>query len=260
MTTTMADTSPVRSDLRINTSYLTHTLLIGLRNPAFLMFTVALPLTYYLLFSSMYSSSSVNAVSFNDVYTVNMATFGSINAALAGGTRIEAELTSGWLRQVRLTPLSSLGFLLTRTITALLFELPPILVLYVVGASRSTSGTPIWSWVGSGATVWLGSIPFILIGLLIGLFLKNEAAMPASVAVMTLMALVGGLWIPLQVFPGWVRDASHLVPSAWMARYGQDILSGAASSAGGVLVYVVWISAVGGLVAFLLGRSLSSRR
>lgn len=74
------------------------------------MFTIAMPLMYYLIFSSLHAAGAINGVNFSDADMISMAAFGSINAALAGGTRIEAELTAGWLRQIRLTPLGSSAY------------------------------------------------------------------------------------------------------------------------------------------------------
>ena len=35
------------------------------------------------------------------------------------------------------------------------------------------------------------------------------------------MAVLGGLWIPLQIFPAWVANVAQVVPSYWLNRIGQ---------------------------------------
>jgi ABC-2 type transport system permease protein len=64
-------------------------------------------------------------------------------------------------------------------------------------------------------------------------------------------SLLGGLWVPLQIFPAWVSDVARVVPSYWLNRIGQmgahlsgDVLTPA-------LVLAAWTVVLG---AFIIWR------
>jgi ABC-2 type transport system permease protein len=64
------------------------------------------------------------------------------------------------------------------------------------------------------------------------------------------MAVLGGLWVPLQIFPAWVANVAQIVPSYWLNRIGQmgarqngDILAPALVLLGWTVVlgaFIVW--------------------
>lgn len=249
-----------QSNPRIALNYWMSLIQIGLRSPAYLAFTIGMPLVYYLIFQTTHSQSQVDGVTYTAVNMVNMASFGAINAALSGGTQIEMELTSGWFRQIRLTPLSTTGFTATRALAALTFVFPAILVLYVFGASSGVVIESPLRWIASGASILLGSIPFILLGLAIGLLLKHDATMPAAVATMTLMALFGGLWLPISILPQPIPTLAPFLPSYWMALYARWTLVGAPLNPMGFIILGLWIIGAGAVSTVILGRVLSARR
>ena len=86
----------------------------------------------------------------------------------------------------------------------------------VLGAKLSLLG---WSMATLG--LWAGVIPFALIAVLIGQFAKPSYAQPLFMVVFLGMAILGGLWIPLQIMPDWVSTVAQVVPSYWLNRMGQ---------------------------------------
>lgn len=260
MTMSVAAVQSGRSDFTIARNYFTSLILNGLRSPAYLAFTIGMPLVYYLIFDQMHSQAKVDGVTFAAVNMVNMAAFGAINAALSGGTRIEMELASGWFRQLRLTPLSAVAFTVTRALAALTFVVPAILVLYGVGGGSGQFTASPGRWAASALAIVLGSVPFVLLGLAIGLLVKHEATMPAAVAAMTLMALFGGLWFPISMLPSAIAAIAPFLPSYWMALYARWFLLGSHVSWSGIAVLVTWIVVCGAVCTAVLSRTLTTRR
>ena len=68
------------------------------------------------------------------------------------------------------------------------------------------------------------------------------------------MAVLGGLWIPLQIFPAWVANVAQAVPSYWLNRVGQlgALQSGDALTP--ALVLVAWSLALGALIVWRYRR------
>jgi ABC-2 type transport system permease protein len=84
--------------------------------------------------------------------------------------------------------------------------------------------------VGLVAVLWAGSVAFVALGLLIGLVLEERAAGAATGIVGVVLAALGGLWVPVDVFPSSMRALAHAMPSYWYAALGRAVAAGTAPS------------------------------
>ncbi|GAA1441157.1 ABC transporter permease [Leifsonia poae] len=225
-----------------------------IKNARAMIFTLAVPLVMLFAFGGTFGGNgqfdSVTKLPWIVVTTIQVAGYGGMMAALSQAFNIVTERSIGWNRQLRITPLSGTGYLLSKLITAMLMGLVSILVIFSVSGILYHSDLPFMNWLMAGLGLWCGVIPFALIGILIGQFAKPEYAQPLFMAVFMGMAVLGGLWIPLQIFPAWVADVAQVVPSYWLNRIGQmgahvsgDILTPAVVLLGWTLVlglFIVW--------------------
>ena len=67
------------------------------------------------------------------------------------------------------------------------------------------------------------------------------------------LAALGGLFAPVEVFPDSLRTLAHAMPSYWYAQLGRDVVSGAGPSGAGVLV-LAGFTAVFGVLAVAVAR------
>lgn len=70
------------------------------------------------------------------------------------------------------------------------------------------------------ATILAVALPFLLIGMSIGYSLSAKAALPVVQVVLFPMSFAGGLFLPAEMFPGWLNVFSQWLPS----RAGRDLL------------------------------------
>jgi ABC-2 type transport system permease protein len=82
-----------------------------LRNGRFLVFLIAMPAVFFLLFGSRDGGGiHERGLSWPTFYLVSMIAYAAIGAAMwAGGPALALERASGWIRQLRTTPLSDRG-------------------------------------------------------------------------------------------------------------------------------------------------------
>src|ERR1035437_2499934 len=79
------------------------------RNKRYMIFTVALPVMFYLIFGKQKAQGY--QVSFAAFYMVGMASFGAFSGALNNNAmRISQERKDGWVRQLRLTALPASAY------------------------------------------------------------------------------------------------------------------------------------------------------
>jgi ABC-2 type transport system permease protein len=238
--------------------YLALEVLRQLKNVRNLVFTFALPVVMLLIFGGAYGGSGrvddTTHLPWLVVTTVQMAGYGAMMSALGQAFTIVNERALGWNRQLRITPLSGAGYLVTKIAAALAVAAISIVLVFAVSMVALHATLPVGGWVLAGVSLWLGIVPFALIAILIGQFAKPEFAQPLFMAVFFGMAILGGLWVPLQIMPAWVSNVAQIVPSYWLNKLGQMGAAGSGDAMTPMIVLVVWSLALGALIVWRYRR------
>jgi ABC-2 type transport system permease protein len=216
------------------------------RNRQFLFFTVLLPALFTVFFTKIFGGQAGNAADYQDVaasFMVSMMAYGAIGAALGATIRISFDRASGWLRQLRVTPVPQTQIVGVDVAVGTLLTLPSLLVVALVGRFVNGVHLSLGTWLGLVGVLWFGSVAFVALGLLLGLSLDEKAAGGAMGLVSVVLATLGGLWVPVEVFPGSMQVLARFLPSYWYAQLGRDVAAGSAPE----------LEAVFALVAFTAG-------
>ncbi len=226
-----------------------------IKNARAMIFTLAVPLVMLVAFGGTFGGAgqvdAVTTLPWIVVTTIQVAGYGGMMAALSQAFNIVTERSIGWNRQLRITPLSGTGYLMSKVIAAMLMGLVSILVIFGVSMALYHPSLPAMNWMTAGLGLWFGVLPFALLGILIGQFAKPDYAQPLFMAVFMGMAVLGGLWIPLQIFPAWVANVAQVVPSYWLNRIGQ---MGAHQSGDILTPGLVLLGWIVGLAALIIWR------
>ena len=240
--------------------YASQSILIQLRDWAFLGFVIVMPTTIYLFFSSMYGDegggSGINVAA---VMMVTMATYGGLGAAMNAGSQIQSERSSGWFRQLMLTSLAPGQFVLAKILTAIAVLIPAIGTVFLAGAARGVrldAGT----WAASLGLIVTALLPMIVFGLVIALWFKPQTATAVTTLAMLALAMLGGLWVPLQLMPEVMQTIGKLLPSYWASQIGAWPLVGGDFPWQGVIVLVVWLAVLVGVGALGYRRAIRTSR
>ncbi|NLE96820.1 MAG: ABC transporter permease [Propionibacterium sp.] len=219
-------------------SYLGSTLRLSLTDGGFIGFIIAMPTAMYLFFSTLYGDE-IGGAEIQRHIMVMMATYGAMGSALAAGNAIQNERATGWFRQLMLTALSPTQFFFTRLLAALLLILPPIVVVLGVGAIDGVR-LPLATWASVVGVALVVLIPFVVMGLVVGLWLKPQAANAATTFLMLALAMLGGMWVPLDQMPQVLQDIGILLPSYWAGQFALTPITGDPVAARGVITLVAW--------------------
>lgn len=232
----------------------------AVRNGRYLIFTVVLPTVMLLLFVNLYGGKGETFPNGLPVVTslmMNMALFGVMSGPLATGARIAVERGSGWQRQLRLTPLSSTGYVLTKGALGMLVALPAVLLVSLVGGVVEGVRLEPGQWAAVLLTLWLAAVPFVLIGIVIGLLASPDGMQAITAASSMLFGLLGGIWIPADVAPGWLRTVMEVLPTYWVKQLAQAPLVPGTEVGRALLVVGAWVLVLGFVAArrFRAGRA-----
>ncbi|MEV5078009.1 ABC transporter permease, partial [Streptomyces sp. NPDC056159] len=102
-----------------------------------------------------------------------------------------------------------------------------------------------WQWAATALLLWLGSVPFTLLGLGNGYGLTAQTTGVVNMVCNLGLAVLGGLWFPVELFPHWLRALSGYTPTHGIAELGVSVAEGHAPAAGAILVLAGWMSLFG---------------
>lgn len=229
-----------------------------LRNVRAMVFTFAIPVVMLLVFGSAFGGQTdpTTHLQYLVVTTLQMASYGAMMAALSQAFAIVNERSIGWNRQLRVTPLSGWGFMVSKLIAAMAFSAVSIVITVLVATVGLHASLDPGHWVAAGFGIWCGVVPFALIAILIGQFAKPSFAQPLFMVVFMGLAILGGLWVPLSVMPAWMGSVAHLLPSYWLNRIGQmgAGASGTSGMAEPAMVLAAWAVVLAAVIVWRYRR------
>ncbi len=230
-----------------------------LRNKRVLVFAIAMPPVFYLIFGLTQSYSTdfpddwPGAGNVTMYVMISMAVYGAMLATTSGGAMVAVEREAGWSRQLRLTPLRPVAYIVTKTLVAMTLGLASVVVVFVLGACTGAQATgPVW--ITAPVIAWLGSLVFAAFGLFMGYLLPAENVMQILGPGLAFLSFAGGLFVPID---GGVFGAiAKIMPTYGLAKLARLPLTGddGASIALAVLNLAVWAA------VFICGAAYLFRR
>lgn len=226
----------------MNTTYARYEVLRLVRNGRFSVFSLVFPLVLFLTIAGANRHETLPVgeyrLSFPLYFMVSMAGYGAMIAAVGGGGRIATERSSGWNRQLRLTPLRLGTYLGVKVLTAYALGLVSILLLYVAGAALGVS-VPAGRWVAMTLLLLVGIAPFVALGILVGHLLTPDSMGPAMGGGTAFFAFLGGQWYPAPD-SGVLHYLGEAVPSYWLTQASHVGIGGDAWGVLGWTVVAAW--------------------
>ncbi|WP_238012384.1 ABC transporter permease [Dactylosporangium sp. AC04546] len=229
-----------------------------IRMPGLLIFAVLMPLLSYLLFTNLTTLTGQDQATAATYAMVSMAAYGAIGALLNYASGLVLDRSIGWLRQLRLTPLPPVKVVLGKGVTALATALVPVLAL--CGAAVAINGVSLrpGQWLALVPLLWLGSFPFALLGIGLGCLATAQTVQPLNLLVYLGLSIAGGLWLPLDIMPGWLAAVGRWLPTHAYADMAWRVAFGGAPTATDVLTLAAWLVPFTALAVFGYRRSTRS--
>ncbi|MGW7490461.1 ABC transporter permease [Streptomyces sp. NPDC054786] len=226
-----------------------------LRDRGFVIFGIGMPVLMYVLMTNIGAGPGGAGMEWKTASMVGMAAYGALGAAIGTGTGVAEDKQLGWLRQLRITPLSPIRVVVGRGLTGSVTVLPAIVSVLLVGALVNDVRMPAWQWAALAGLLWIGTAPFTLLGLGNGYRLSAQSTGVVNTGCMLLLSIIGGLWFPAELFPGWLRSLSAWTPGNRFAELGQSVTQGGAPGLGTVAVLAAWLALFGGYAVYAYRRA-----
>jgi len=181
-----------------------------IRAPEFIIPTLAFPVAFYFIFGVILAGTSNNASYLLATYGI----FAVMGPAIFGfGVSTATERDKGWLTLKRAAPAPAINYITAKVIATIIFGALSLIGLYLVGGFLGGVELPRKVWGLLLLTHILATLPFILIGLSLGFLLNGNAAIAFANIIFMGLAVLGGLWIPIFVFPEIMQTMATFLPS-----------------------------------------------
>src|SRR5215831_1212290 len=217
-----------------------------LRNVRFLVMLIAFPVLLYLIYARQHGMSQGLTVA--TLLLVSMAVYSGMGSAMfASGPQLARERRSGWMRQLRISPISTPGWFAAKLAQAILLIIPGLAVLIALALTYGH----VHLAAGRLAVLVLGAIPFCALGLVIGLMFDSQTAQVAQMITLLVLAFLGGIFIQWSSLPHGMQLIGKALPSYHLAQLGWNAAAGHALGLTNIAVLAAWTA---GLAAVALWR------
>ena len=191
------------------------------RNRRTVIISIVSPVVFFLLFglNRAYDSERYGHGNVAAFVMISLALYGAVLATTFGGAMVSIERAQGWSRQLRLTPLTPVAYIVIKILTALVLGLCSVTAVYIAGILTHKPSMPVGLWIATGFSVWIGSLLFAAFGLFLGYLLPAENVLQLIGVILALLSFAGGLFIPISQFAHGVQDIAK-----WTPLYGLNQL------------------------------------
>jgi ABC-2 type transport system permease protein len=208
------------SDITLGVRWLRARLMLTLRNPRAVVFTLAFPLLLIVLFSGLNGNATVSAmggdgkVKFAQFYTPSIAMFSLVAACYTSLVLgIATARDQGLFKRVRGTPLPMGVYLSSWLAAAAAVGIAAIVILFAVAVPAFDVQIFANTLPAAIVTLLLGAACLCALGVAVASLVRNaDQAMPVAQLTFLPISFISGIWFPLDGAPEWLLKIAHFFP------------------------------------------------
>lgn len=198
-----------------------------LRNPYFVIWSLLMPILFYFLFTKIINTGVDNPQEWQAHYLMSMTSFSVMGSAIMTlGIRLVQERTQGWSLFMRITPISDTAYFFSKMVAQTLVHVFSITLIFVAGALINGVSLSVMEWLMSGMWILIGSFPFLALGTLVGTMRKVDTASGVSNIIYMVLAISGGMWMPIEIMPEFIQAIAKWLPSYNFGNGAWEIVKG----------------------------------
>ncbi|WP_164682410.1 ABC transporter permease [Streptococcus hyointestinalis] len=187
--------------------------LLTKRNLISFVTAIILPSCFFLFFSQGVGTTPAEQTILRD-YLMTMTAFASLSLVFftLPFSLVEDRKTNR-LRLLKHTPVPMPLYYLAKVLRIVLFYLVAIVVSFSVGHFVRGVDLPTSEWLMSAVLLMFAMLCFLPFGLLLSTIKSSEALSTAGNLLYIGLAMLGGMWMPLSMFPDWLQAISKCTPT-----------------------------------------------
>jgi ABC-2 type transport system permease protein len=229
-------------------------ILVALRTPRTIIFTIAFPVVLLVLFNSIFNAGGQETTTLPSDAKIGAEAYFTAGiiayaAALSTFTTLAVSLTTqrehGQLKRYRGTPMPPWTFIAGQIARAEAQALAMAAILLAIGAIAYGIPVPAATFPAFLLYLLLGTATLCALGIALSAFTPTpDAASTIAPFSVVILSFVSGVWIPVDQLPSWLETVGKLFPLYHLALGLQTTLApgagGSGLEAGNVVALVIW--------------------
>jgi ABC-2 type transport system permease protein len=248
--TTGARAVAMRGPAALTLHQFRYDLLAFLRNGQARFFTLALPVSFLLIFATVFRDKTVpvpgGLIHTSVYYVPGIIALGIIQAAVSNlAIAVTAQRESGILKRRRATPVTPGVLIVSRVLTAATVSLVMTGVLAAIGVLVYGASVPASHVAALVVTVLAGAACFAAIGFALATLIRGaDSAQPTIAAITLPLYFISGIFLATTLLPHWLLNVAGVFPvrpfqQALLAAYN-PFSSGAGFAGRDLLIMAAW--------------------
>lgn len=181
--------------------------------PIFIM-DIGLPVMFFLLISASMGTNTPTNQQIIQEYLFKMTAFSMSSFALFSfPVMLKEDRSNHYLLYIEHSPLKIGQYYLAKFIRILIYFLLSIVVTFLVGIFLRGVHFSLASVLLSGGFLLLSSLVYLAFGGLIAQISDNQKMSMVSNITFLGLAIIGGAWWPIEVFPKWLQTIAKITPT-----------------------------------------------
>ncbi|MGG1679379.1 ABC transporter permease [Neobacillus sp. NRS-1170] len=213
-----------------------------LRNRYFVFWSLVMPILFYYIFTNVVNTNAPDQAEWQAHYLMSMTVFSVMGSSMMTlGIRMVQERSQGLSTFIRITPLSDSVYFAAQMVGQSVIHAFSITIIFIAGALINDVSLTAAEWILSGVWILLGSLPFLAIGTLVGMMKKVEIAAGVSNVIYMVLAISGGLWMPLEIMPKMMQAIGKWLPSYNFGNGAWEIVRGNMPDWKNILILIAYL-------------------
>ena len=133
-----------------------------------------------------------------------------------------------------------------------------ILVVFSVGHFVRGVDMSLGNWIGAALLLIVGSVAFVALGLTLTLLPSSQLMSVVGNLLYLGLAVLGGLWMPVSLFPDWMQVIGKCLPSYQLMELLKTFLNEGGINLSATVYLLVFSAVLFGLTIYLQGYKENS--
>lgn len=213
------------------------------RNPFFVLLSAVLPIFFFAIFgltegtAKLNANFTVTALIMGNMAAYSVSNFLVLNIGIGQASQRSQKLD---LLQ-RATPLPPWIAITANAVGGLLIATLVVIVLFLFAAAAGGVHLSLLVYLNLLWRALLGAIPMLGLGLAIGYGFTGNVAPAVANLIYLPMSFLGGIFIPISIYPAWLQDIARVLPTYHYAQLVAGAVEAAKESLGTSLLWLlVW--------------------
>lgn len=216
----------------------------AIRNPYYVFWSLLIPVCFYVIFTKVFifNDNAADQALWEAHYLMSMAAFSVMGSSvMTVGIRLVQDKQQGFITFLKVTPLPEYVYIISQMVGQSVIHILSIVVIFFAGALLNDVSLTAMQWMLSGIWILFGSLVFLALGTLVGTMNKVETASGVSNILFLGLALLGGMWMPLNAMPTLLQDIATWLPSYHYANGPWEIIRGNSPAWNNILMLIAFL-------------------